>query len=342
MKLNPQQLAAHLASGPAPVYLVSGDEPLLVDEALDELRAAASRAGFTEREVHIVDRGFDWNRLAAGLNNLSLFAERRLVELRLPGGKPGDQGSKFIAALAAEPVPDILLIVVTPALDSRTAKSKWASSLSRDGVWLALKSPDRADLPRWIAERLRRAGLAADAEALDLLAARVEGNLLAAKQEIDQLEFLAEGGRVTVETVRAAVANGARYDVFQLTDAALAGDVERALLILGGLEREGIAAPLVMWSLAREIGTVADVVYRIAAGVTPAKAMADCGVWRSRQSLIRRAARSRDPAAARALLQRAARTDRIVKGSLRGQPWNALLELTLTLAGRPELVAETS
>jgi len=341
VKLSPQQLATHLASGPAPVYLISGDEPLLVDEALDAVRVAATGLGYTEREAYVAERGFDWSELAARLQSLSLFAERRIVELRLPTGKPGDKGSKFLVALAADPPPDTVFVVITPVLDGRTAKTKWASSLARDGVCLTLKAPDRARLPQWIAGRLQRAGLAADAEALDLLAARVEGNLLAAKQEIDQLELLAENGRVTVDTVRACVANGARYDVFQLTDAALAGDVERAVRILAGLEREGIAAPLVLWSLVREIGTVADVAYRVGAGIAPAKAMADCGVWQSRKSLIGHAARSLRPQAARSLVRRAARTERIVKGSLRGQPWNALLELTLALAGRPELAAET-
>jgi len=342
VKLNPRQLGSHLSSGPAPVYLISGDEPLLVDEALDAVRAAAVAQGYTERERHVVERGFDWNDLAAGLQNLSLFAARRIVELRLPTGKPGDQGGKFLTALAAEPPPDTVFVVITPLLDSRTAKTKWASSLARDGVWLVLKSPDRASLPRWIAGRLQRAGLVADPEALELLAAQVEGNLLAAQQEIDQLELLADGGQVTVETVRASVANGARYDVFQLSDAALAGDAQRAVRILGGLEREGIAAPLVLWSLVREINTITDVVYRVAAGIAPGKAMADVRVWDSRRSLIGRATRALDESGASSLLQRAARTDRIVKGSLHGQPWNALLELTLALAGRPELAAETT
>ena len=342
MKLNPQQLAGHLSSGPAPVYLVSGDEPLLVDEALDAIRAAANDHGFSERESYIAERGFDWNELEAGLDNLSLFASRRLVELRLPTGKPGDQGAKFLARLVSSPPADTVFVVITPGLDSRTVTSKWASGLVKAGAYLVLRAPDHAALPRWIESRLERSGLTADPEALELLAEQVEGNLLAAKQEIDQLRLLASGGRVTIETVRACVANGARYDVFQLADAALAGDAERALRVLGGLEREGTAAPLVLWSLVREINTVAEVTYRIAAGATPGKAMADCGVWRTRRSLVGRAARAMHPRDASGLLARAARADRIVKGSRYGLPWNALLELTLALAGRSELKAETA
>jgi DNA polymerase-3 subunit delta len=197
-------------------------------------------------------------------------------------------------------------------------------------------------LPKWIAERLRRAGLKADNESLELLAARVEGNLLAAKQEIDKLILLAENGRVTIDTVRAAVADGARFDVFQLTDAALAGDRTRAARVLHGLQREGVAAPLVMWSLAREINVVADVVYRMDGGSSAGRAMADAGVWRSRQGLIGKAARSFDLPAARQLVASAGHADRVVKGARPGQTWNALLELTLALAGSCEMRAETA
>ncbi|MGI9342611.1 MAG: DNA polymerase III subunit delta [Gammaproteobacteria bacterium] len=341
MKLNPPQLGSHLSSGLAPLYLVSGDEPLLVDEALDAIRTAATQNGYTEREPHIAERGFDWSALAGGMQNLSLFAERRLVELRLPTGKPGDQGGKFLTALAGEPPQDTVFVVITPMLDSRTAKTKWASTLAREAMHLVLRPPEYHDLPRWLDGRLRQAGLEAEPDAVELLAAQVEGNLLAAKQAIDQLALLAADGRVTVASVRESVANGARYDVFQLTDAALAGDAKRAIRILGGLESEGTAAPLVLWSLVRDITTVADIVYRVAGGMAPGQAMADARVWRGRQSLIGRAIRPLNEQGARALVMRAARTDRIVKGSLPGRPWNALLELTLALAGRPGMAAET-
>lgn len=341
MKLNPRQLNSHLSTGVAPVYLVSGDEPLLVDETIDAIRAAAAGQGIVDREVHVAERGFNWAEFTAGLQNLSLFSTHRIVELRLPTGKPGDQGSRFLSAVAGEPLPDTVLLVRTPGLDSRAAKSKWVTSLARDAVWIVLRAPETGALPKWIAERLARAGLTGDSEAVELLAARVEGNLLAAKQEIDKLILLAEDGRVTVETVRAAVADGARFDVFQLTDAALAGDRKRAARILHGLQREGVAAPLVMWSLSREIGSVVDVVFRVSSGTSVARAMADAGVWRSRQRLIDRAARSLDLNSARRLLAGASRADRIVKGARRGQPWNALLELTLALAGSYEMRAET-
>ena len=333
MKLNARQLSSHLSSGVAPLYLVSGDEPLLVGEVLDEIRAAAGRHRYTDREVQLAERNFDWIEFEAGLQNMSLFAERRLVEIRLPTGKPGDQGSRFLTAVAEEPVPDIVITVVTPRLDSKTTKLQWVKALASKGVWVAVTPPGFEAMPGWIAQRLKKVGLTADSEALDLLAARVEGNLLAAKQEIDKLVLLAGEGRITADKVRTSVADGARFDVFQLTDAALAGDGPRAARILLGLEREGVAAPLVMWSLAREIGTVADIVYRVGAGASVGKAMGDARVWRSRQSLIGRAVRSRKPAAVQRLIGQAAATDRIVKSARRRQPWNALMELTLELAG---------
>ena len=330
MKLNPQQLDAHLSRGLAPVYLVSGDEPLLVDETLDRLRGAAVKHGYTERESLIAERSFDWTGFEAGLQNMSLFAERRIIELRLPTGKPGIEGSRFFVSAAANPVQDTVIVVITPKVDG---KAKWVKSLAKAGVWLQLFAPDQAQLPTWISERLATSGLHADRDALQLLVAQVEGNLLAAKQEIDKLMLIATDGQVTVDTVRTSVADGARFDVFQLSDAALAGNGARAARILYSLEKEGVAAPLVLWSLVRETIVVTDVILRVCAGQSAGKAMDEAGVWSKRQNIIRRATQGRDARFARGLIASAGRTDRVVKGALRGQPWNALLELTMTLAG---------
>ncbi len=334
MKLNPRQLETHVSRGLAPVYLVSSDEPLLIDEALAKLRAAAVEQGYTERETHIAERSFDWDEFASGLQNMSLFAERRMIELRLPTGKPGDKGSRFFVAATVDPSPDTVLVVIAPTLDNRAQKLKWVSSLIRDGVWLPLNAPRAAELPAWIAGRLDAAGLRADPDALQLLAAQVEGNLLAAKQEIDKLTLLASGGQVTTDTVRRSVADGARFDVFQLGDAALAGNGARAARILYSLEKEGVAAPLVLWSLVREVLSVTDVILRVSGGQSTGKAMT--GVWKSRQNLVRHAIRGRDAEFARGLIASASRAERIVKGSLKGQPWNALLELTMTLASKDD------
>lgn len=342
MKLDPQQLDTQVSSGLVPVYLVSGDEPLLVDEVLATLRTAAVEQGYTEREYHVAERSFDWSELASGLQNMSLFAERRIIEIRLPTGKPGDKGSRFLVAAAGNPTPDTVIVVITPALDRSTAQSKWATSLAKAGVWLPLRAPDAADLPAWITGRLTAAGLCADRDALQLLVAQVEGNLLAAKQEIDKLALLATDGRVTIDTVRTSVADGARFDVFQLGDAALAGNGARAARILYSLEKEGVAAQFVLWSLVREITVVADVILRVSGGQSAGKAMAEARVWTKRQNLFRRALQGRDAQFACELVASAGRAERIVKGSLTGQPWNALLELTMTLAGDDSWRAETA
>ncbi len=333
MKLNPQQLTSHLSSGIQGVYLLSGDEPLLVEETLDEIRETAHKNGFDEREAHLVERSFDWDEFEAGLQNLSLFAPRRLIELRLPTGKPGEKGAKKIVTLVVDKIPDTILIFIMPRLDKQAANSKWARTLAREGVWINHHAPDRGSLPRWIEGRLEKAGLSCDADALDLLAARVEGNLLAARQEIDKLALLADGTHIDIDTMRDAVTDGARYDVFQLTDAALAGNGRRAARILQGLKREGVAAPLVMWSLGREISVLTDVVHGIDRGLSAGRAMSDARVWQARQNLIGHAARQLDVVSARELLRRASETDRIIKGARFGQTWNALMELTLTLSG---------
>jgi len=333
VKLNLQQLDRHVGKGLAPVYLVSSDEPLLIDEALAALRGAAVEQGYTERERHVAERGFDWSELAVGLQNLSLFSERRLIELRLPTGKPGDKGSRFLVETAANPAPDTILVVVTPKLDSKATKSKWVTSLAGAGAWLPLQAPDVSRLGDWIGTRLKAVGLRIDSDALQLLVAQVEGNLLAAKQEIDKLALLAKDGQITIETVQASVADGARFDVFQLGDAALAGNRARAARILYGLEKEGVAAPLVLWSLVREILAVTDAILGVAGGQPVGKAMAAARIWPKRQSLFRRAMQGRDARHARKLIASASRAERIVKGSLAGRPWNALFELTMTLAG---------
>lgn len=342
MRLDPRQLPAKLRAGLAPIYLLSGDEPLLLDEARDAIHQATRKAGFGAREHYVVERGFDWDVLQRSLDNLSLFADSQLVELRLPTGKPGEKGARRLVALAANPPPDKVVVVITPALTGSAAKAKWVKSLADAGVWVPVRAPEAGELPGWLAGRLRAVGLEPDAEAVALLAARVEGNLLAAKQEIDKLVLLVRDGRVDVEAVRTAVADGARYDVFQFADAALAGDGPRAARILRHLEREGVAATLLLWSLVREILTLRAVAHRAGRGESLGRALAASGVWRSREALVGGAARRLGGKGARQLLHQAAVADLVVKGARPGQPWHALLELSLALAGSQALQAETA
>ena len=349
MKLKPEQLREQLLGQPAatpprplaPVYLVSGDEPLLVNEVVDALRAAALSRGCEERDSHVVERGFSWEAVSTSLRNLSLFSTGKLVEIRLPTPTPGDEGSRQMRQLASRPADGNTLVIVTPALTRKIAESAWASALAAAGVWVETRVPRLAELPAWIGQRFRVAGLSCEPEGLELLAGRVEGNLLAAQQEIDKLALLhPTGTALTTAQIRAAVADGARFDVFQLGDAALAGDVERAVRVLGGLRGEGTAAPLVLWSLVREALVLVDAGVRASREGSPLKAVQGAGVWPSRTELYLRALRNHKPGGLRRLLRMAGRADQIVKGARPGEPWNALLELTLALAGHPLRGAE--
>ena len=270
MKLNPAQLNKHLQGSLTPIYVVSGDEALLCQEACDAIRAATRQQGFGERQVFNAENNFDWGQLLQAGASLSLFAEKRLLELRIPNGKPGDKGAAALLEYLARPAEDTVLLISLPKLDGSTQKTKWAKALI-DGAqtqFLQIWPVDAAQLPQWIRQRLAQAGLSASQEAVEMIAARVEGNLLAAAQEIEKLKLLAEGGQVDADTVLAAVADSARYDVFGLIDAALAGEAAHALRMLEGLRGEGVEPPVILWALAREIRLLATI----------AEALSDDGV----------------------------------------------------------------
>jgi DNA polymerase-3 subunit delta len=348
MKLRPERLHEQLlgqrSTAPlAPVYLVSGDDPLLVNEVVDVLRAAAGRRGLAERIAHVVGGHFNWDAVGASLSNLSLFSSGTLVEVRLTKATPGDEGSRELRRLATRAPDGNCVLVITPKLTGKTAQSAWVSALAEAGVWVETRQPDLAELPDWIARRFRAAGLGCEAEGLQLLAERVEGNLLAAQQEIDKLALLhAPATVLTANQIREAVADGARFDVFQLADAALLGDVPRAVRVLNGLREEGTAAPLVLWSLVREALLLADAGARASVERDPGRGVRSAGVWQSRAGLYVRSLRNhqKQPGSLRRLVRMAGRADQIVKGSRRGDPWNALTELTLALAGQPFRGAE--
>ena len=239
MKLTANKLQAQLSKGLSPIYFVSGDDPLLCGEVTDAIRAAAREQGYEERESHSADARFDWSGLRAGLDNLSLFAARKIVEVRLTTGKPGREGGAAIVELVADPPPDTLFIISSPKLDSRTAKTKWAQTLEREAVWVNVAALAPEQLPGWLAGRMRAAGLDFDDDAVEVLAARTEGNLLAAKQEIDKLVLLDEG-RVTGEIMRESVADGARFDVTLSRDALIARpDNDRARDAVGAWRAPG-------------------------------------------------------------------------------------------------------
>jgi len=335
MKLKAEQLAQQLQRGLAPVYLIGGDEPLQVMEAADAVRARARAGGCSERQVFEVERGFNWNELMQARASLSLFAEQRLLELRLPGGKPGVDGSKaLIEYLAAPPVGDVLLIVAGK-LERESTQAKWFGAIDHAGVVVQVRPVEAAHLPLWIERRMRARGLRpdADAEAVALLAERVEGNLLACAQEIEKLALLHGDAPLDAAAVAAAVTDSTRYSVYDLADRALAGDAAGSARVLHGLRGEGEEPVLVLWSLAREIRALAQMRAALAAGKGEEKIFAEHRIWDKRKTPVRAALKRHSLNTSRELLRRAAMVDRVAKGMAAGNVWDELLQLTMALAG---------
>jgi DNA polymerase-3 subunit delta len=243
MQLRPAQLTAHLKQPLLPLYVVAGEEPLLIQESLDALRAAARKQGYSERQVLDADKSFDWATLTEAAASLSLFASRRLIEVNLPSGAPGDAGAKALKALAESPVPDTVIVLICGPLEYRTRQSGWYTALESKGVSLYVWPVKPEELPQWIGERLKAAGLKASAGAIELLVHRTEGNLLAAQQDIEKLKLLHPGETLDEEAIRLAVADSARFDAFDLTDKVLSGDAPGAVRSLARLREEGVELP---------------------------------------------------------------------------------------------------
>jgi len=333
MELRLNQLAAQLARTLAPLYVVHGDEPLLAMEAGDAIRAAARRAGCEEREILVAEPGFRWDALMAASVNLGLFGARKLVDLRIPSGKPGTDGARALEYCAAHPSPEQTLLVTLPRLDRATQASAWFSALSDAGVSVAIVPLTREELPAWIAARLALQKQRVGRETLAFLAQRCEGNLLAARQEIEKLGLLLPEGDLDAEAVERSVTDVARYDVFQLSEAWLAGDAARALRIIAALEAEGEGIQLLLWQLSEDIHALAFVLEAAAAGQAVPVAVRNARVWGKRQAAMERASRRLDSVAVAALLAALARLDALSKGIGRGTVWDELRTTALIVAG---------
>lgn len=331
MKIAANQLSSQLNQSLLPCYLVSGDEPLLVLEALDTIRAAAREQGFGSRELFVQTGGFDWSELTNAGGNLSLFADRRIIELRLPAGKPGVKGSATIADFAASSGDDILFLCSAPKPDRSSANAKWIKAFEKHGGLVQVWPVDSRELPGWIDARMRRAGLKPDRDAVRLLADRVEGNLLAAQQEIEKLRLLHGEGPVNAEDVDAAVADSSRYDVYKLVDAAVGGDAARAVRILNGIRIEGVEPVIVMWALTRELRTLANLAESVRGGTDLSSAMRQAYVWQNRQGLVRACVGRHQPGEFYRLLKLARDADAAAKGQKRADPWQLATQIVLEL-----------
>ncbi|HEV2702601.1 MAG TPA: DNA polymerase III subunit delta [Steroidobacteraceae bacterium] len=327
LKIKPESLAAHLRERLLPVYLISGDDPLLTGEAVDAVRLRARAIGFGERDVHFMDRGGDWDAVQASVASMSLFAERRIVEVRLPTGRPGVTGAKVLKRVIEGAGADTLLLILTGRLDREAAASEWARAAEERGASLALWPIARAAFPEWLQARARRQQLEIAPEALTVLVERTEGNLLAAAQELAKLALLAVDGRVDAAAVLASSTDSSHFDVAELDRALTQADAPRALRVLAGLRAEEVELPLVLWAAVKGLHAV------LAAEAGHAAPRGGYGY----NSTPPRRRQLGAPAAA--LVARAARADAMAKGRMRGDAWDELALLAADLCGKRALTA---
>jgi DNA polymerase-3 subunit delta len=329
MKARPDQLKQQLASGLAPLYFICGDEPLQVMESSDLVRAEARRQNYMEREVLDVEAGFDWNLLSESANSLSLFAEQRIIELRMGSAKPGKSGAQALIDYAQRPAEDAVLIITAAKPEGATKNSKWFKALDQTGVVVQCWPVAAHELPRWVEQRMRAKDMRPDREAVTLIVDRVEGNLLAATQEIDKLYLLYGEGNVDLQQVTAAVADSARYSIYDLVDSALQGELARTSRIVGSLKNEGVEPVLALWALSRELRLLVNISN---ASMPVDAAMAKVGVWNSRKTTVRKALSRHSAGRWKSFLKRCARIDKVIKGVEPGRPWDELLALSTQIA----------
>jgi DNA polymerase III subunit delta len=334
-QLRADQLDQHLARQLLPLYVIHGDEPLLSLEVVDAIRMKARAAGCAERDVFVAERGFDWARLNHAAADMSLFSDRKLIELRIPNGKPGDAGAEAITAYCANLVEENVTLISVPRLTKTDQSSKWFTALSDSAMIVNVFPVERARLGMWIGARLARQKQRADDAALSFMADAVEGNLLAAHQEIQKLGLLYPEGSVNIEQIRAAVLNVSRHDAYQLAEAMLAGDAVRATKIVESLQGEGEQPLRLLWVLSEEIRALGRIADGLASGRSAQDLLRDNRIWgEPRQTLMTRAARNVKPATIEAALSHAATIDRLAKGIGKGDPWDELLGLSLRFCNK--------
>jgi DNA polymerase-3 subunit delta len=324
VKLSTKQLASHLSRGIQRLYAVHGAEVLLALEAADRIRDAARKDGATEREIFFAEPGVDWNRLGASGANLSLFASKRLVEIRVPTGKPGKEGGAAIEAWCRKLPDDAVTLVMLPELEWASLKTAWFSALDEAGVVIEAKAISRDELPEWLAERLGRQKQRASVETLEWLADRVEGNLLAAKQEVEKLALLLPEGEISLEKIRAAVTDVSRFERDTLVEAIHGEDRGRIARAIASLKAEGEPLPLLLWTLAEELRMLMATVAGERRRYLPP----------DRTAALAKTAKRHDTASFHRELLRAHRIDRMIKGVEIGDPWESVLELALGISGR--------
>lgn len=335
MKIKPEQLSGQLKKGLAPIYLITGDEPLISEESSDLLRTTLQKQGFSEREVMHVDASFNWEYLLECANALSLFAEKKVIELRLGSQKLNKAASQILQQYLANPAPDNVVLMLADKLDSGVKKSAWFKAVEQHGVVVEIWPVDSAQLPQWLRNRASNLGLTLDKDATQLLSDRVEGNLLAAKQELDKLSLLYPGQTLNAEAVIEAVSDSSRYDIYGLTDAAVQGQAARTQKILQVLRQEGTEPPVLLWALSREIRSLLTIQQGLSNGVPYDTLCQRERIWGKRKQQMRQAANRSPATLLMAQLERCFHIDQMIKGARSGDLWLELSSISLALAGQP-------
>jgi DNA polymerase-3 subunit delta len=332
MRLKPEQLSAALQKELAPVYFISGDEPLQMGEMADAVRAAARKAGYDSREVLVADSGFSWNELMESAGSLSIFTDKKIIDLRLPTGAPGTEGAKALTDYCEHLPEDTLLLMTSAKLAGASLKSRWFQALDKVGCIIQVWPLEGQNLIHWLQQRMQQRGLQAEAEGIRILASRIEGNLLAAAQEIEKLYVLYGSGRLSNQQILDVVADSSRFDVFKLMDSVLAAKAGRIFKILSGLQAEGVAAPVVLWALTREARVLIRIKQALAQGQNRALVFKNNQVWDKRQQLVSDALGRLGDSDLNSILTLSAKADRQIKGQQQGDPWETLLAICLKFA----------
>lgn len=333
MKVYPDKIAAHINKTINPVYMVSGDEPLLVQEVSELIRVQLKQKGYLERELFHIDGSFDWEEVLFSANSMSLFAEQKILELRMPNGKPGDKGAKALNAYIEQPAEGTTMLLVLPRLDQSAQRSKWFKALDAKGAFIQVWPVDKKDLPRWIGQRMQASGLKADNGAIQVLIDRLEGNLLAASQEIERLKLLSVDGTVNAQLVMHSVADNTRFDVFGLIDTAVAQNHRQTLRMLQGLRGEGAEILYVNSMFAREVRNLLKIIEALDSGQPTSAVFQKFRVWDKRKAIVGKCLQLRSRQQLLGCLTDAAEVDARVKGIRPGDPWIPLESGFLALAG---------
>ena len=334
MRLRADQLESNLKrSGLTPIYFISGDEPLQLLEAVDEIRKYARTHGVDERIVLNVNTGFDWNLLNDESANLSLFSNKRLIELRLGSQKPGKEGSQALIEYAVQSPADNVLIITSGKIDKRTQQSKWFKALDKAGVTIQVWPVAPNQLPEWVRKRIQQNGKQITHDAASLIAERVEGNLLAARQELDKLCLLIDNQNIEIDDVIAVIADNTHYDVFSLIEDALSGHIDRTVRMLHGLQNEGVEPMAIFGPTMWEFRRVCSMSYQIESGIPREKVYANHRIWEKRKKAISTVLNRHGTCELQLILKKATLVERVLKGAQKGNPWDELMWFLLGIAG---------